>query len=31
LISNLAMRYAHLVKEARNPAAAKSERTAEAR
>src|SRR5258705_9754867 len=31
LISNLATRYAHLVKEARNPAAAKSERTAEAR
>jgi 2-dehydro-3-deoxyphosphogluconate aldolase/(4S)-4-hydroxy-2-oxoglutarate aldolase len=30
LISNLAMRYAQLVKEARNPIAAKSERTAEA-
>jgi 2-dehydro-3-deoxyphosphogluconate aldolase / (4S)-4-hydroxy-2-oxoglutarate aldolase len=30
LISNLATRYAQLVKEARNPAAAKSERTAEA-
>ena len=30
LISDLAMRYAQLVKEARNPPAAKSERTAEA-
>jgi 2-dehydro-3-deoxyphosphogluconate aldolase / (4S)-4-hydroxy-2-oxoglutarate aldolase len=31
LISNLAMRFAQLMKEARNPTAAKSERTAEAR
>src|ERR1700693_6371923 len=31
LISDLAMRYAQLVKEARSPATAKSERTAEAR
>jgi 2-dehydro-3-deoxyphosphogluconate aldolase/(4S)-4-hydroxy-2-oxoglutarate aldolase len=31
LISNLATRYAHIVREARNLAAAKSERTAEAR
>jgi 2-dehydro-3-deoxyphosphogluconate aldolase/(4S)-4-hydroxy-2-oxoglutarate aldolase len=31
LISDLAMRYAQLVKEARNPSTVKSERTAEAR
>jgi len=31
LISDLAKRYAQLVRDARNPAAAKSERTAEAR